>query len=57
MGMDRFGTLLYGIGEAAKRGWPVLMKDKNKTAILLAAAGPGPYIYSVQADRIFRRYP
>lgn len=83
------------IEEAAKRGWPVLMKDKrirhrqaeitavtehkarcfvvtrgdlpsahmaqrfiaNKTAILLAAAGPGPYIYSVQTDRISRLYP
>ena len=83
------------IEEAAKRGWPVLMKDErirhrqaeitavtehkarcfvvtrgdlpsaqmaqrfiaNKTAILLAAAGPGPYIYSVQADRISRLYP
>ena len=83
------------IEEAAKRGWPVLMKDKrirhrqaeitavtehkarcfvvtrgdlpsahmaqrfiaNKTAILLAAAGPGPYIYSVQTDRISRLSP
>ena len=82
------------IEEAAKRGWPVLMKDKrirhrraeiaavaehkarcfvitrgdlpsaemvqrfisNKDAILLAVAGPGPDIYSVQADRISRLY-
>jgi len=78
------------IEEAAKRGWPILMKDKqirhrpaeiaavvahgarcfviprgdlasadmasrfiaNKSAIFKAATGPGPYIYSVQADRI-----
>jgi hypothetical protein len=83
------------IEEAAKRSWPILMKDKrirhrraeiaavaehkarcfvitrgdlpsadmvqrfiaNKAAILLAAAGPGPYIYSVQTDRISRLYP
>jgi hypothetical protein len=29
----------------------------NKAAILLAVAEPGPYIYSVQADRITRLYP
>lgn len=29
----------------------------NKTAILTAAAQPGPYIYSVQSDRISRLYP
>lgn len=83
------------IQEAAKRGWPILMKDKrirhrpaeinavvahkarcfvitrgdlpsaemvnrfvaNKTAILTVAAGPGPYIYSVQTDRLSRLYP
>ena len=83
------------IKEAAKRGWPILMKDKrirhrpaeiaavtehkarcfvitrgglpspdmaqrfitNKAAILTAAAEPGPYIYSVQMDRISRLYP
>lgn len=83
------------IEEAAKRGWPILMKDKrirhrqaeinavaehkarcfvitrgdlpsgvmvqrfitNKSAILLAAAEPGPFIYSVQTDRISRLYP
>ncbi len=83
------------IEEAAKRGWPILMKDKrirhrqaeiaavaehkarcfvitrgdlpsadmtqrfiaNKAAILAAAAQPGPYIYSVQTDRISRLYP
>jgi len=83
------------IEEAAKRGWPILMKDKrirhrhaeiaavaehkarcfvitrgdlpsadmvqrfiaNKTAILTAAAQPGPYIYSVQSDRMSRLYP
>jgi hypothetical protein len=83
------------IEEAAKRGWPILMKDKRiryrqaeitavtehkarcfvitrgdllsadmaqrfitlKAAILLAAAEPGPYIYSVQADRISRLFP
>jgi hypothetical protein len=83
------------IEEAAKHGWPILMKDKriryrraeitavadhkarcfvitrgdlasadmaqrfitNKAAILAAAAGPGPYIYSVQTDRISRLYP
>ena len=83
------------IEEAAKRGWPILMKDKrirhrqaeitavtehkarcfvitrgglpsadmaqrfitNKTAILTAAAEPGPYIYSVQIERISRLYP
>jgi hypothetical protein len=83
------------IKEAAKHGWPVLMKDKrirhrpaeiaavtehkaccfvitrgglpspdmaqrfitNKAAILTAAAEPGPYIYSVQMDRISRLYP
>lgn len=83
------------IKEAAKRGWPILMKDKrirhrraeiaavaehkarcfvitrgdlpsadmvrrfiiNKAAILVATAQPGPFIYSVQADRISRLYP
>jgi hypothetical protein len=83
------------IEEAAKRGWPILMKDKrmgqrqaeitavaehkarcfvitrgdlpsadmaqrfiaNRAAILAAAAQPGPYIYSVQTDRISRLYP
>lgn len=29
----------------------------NKSAILAAAAQPGPYIYSVQTDRISRLYP
>jgi hypothetical protein len=83
------------IEEAAKRGWPILMKDKrirtrraeiemviqhearcfvitrgdlmsaemagrflgNKGAILAAAATPGPYIYSVQVDRLSRLHP
>jgi hypothetical protein len=83
------------IEEAAKRGWPILMKDKriryrkaeitavaehkarcfvitrgdlssaemaqrfitNKSAILAAAGQPGPYIYSIQSDRISRLYP
>jgi len=83
------------IEEAAKRGWPILMKDKrirhrqaeiaavaehkarcfvitrgdlpsadmtqrfitNRAAILTAAAQPGPYIYSVQTDRISHLYP
>jgi hypothetical protein len=83
------------IEEAARRGWPILMKDKriryrpaeiaavaehqarcfvitrgdlrsadmaqrfitNKTAMLTAAAEPGPYIYSVLTDRISRLYP
>ena len=83
------------IEEAAKRGWPILMKDKrirhrpaeitavtehkarcfviprgdlpsadmaqrfitNKSAILTAAVEPGPYIYSVQRDRISRLHP
>lgn len=83
------------IEEAAKQGWPILMKDKrirhrpaeidavvehkarcfvvtrgdlpsaemvnrfvvNKAAILAAAAEPGPYIYSVQTDRLSRLYP
>jgi hypothetical protein len=83
------------IEEAAKRGWPILMKDKrirhrqaeitavtehkarcfvitrgdllsadmaqrfitNKAAILAAVTQPGPYIYSVQRDRISRLYP
>jgi hypothetical protein len=83
------------IEEAAKRGWPSLMKDKrirhrqaeitavtehrarcfvitrgdlpsldmaqrfitNKAAIFVAAAKPGPYIYSVQMDRISRLCP
>jgi hypothetical protein len=37
------------IEEAAKRGWPILMKDMaqrfvtNKAAILAAAVEPGPY--------------
>lgn len=83
------------IEEAAKQGWPILMKDKrirhrqaeinavvehkarcfvitrgdlpsadmairfiaNKAAILAAVAEPGPYIYSVQVDRLSRLYP
>lgn len=83
------------IKEAAKQGWPILMKDKrirhrpaeittviehkarcfvitrgdllsadmaerfitNKAAIFAAAAEPGPYIFSVQMDRISRLYP
>jgi PIN like domain len=84
------------IQEAAKQGWPILMKDKrirhrraeidavvehrarcfviangdltshemagrfilSKAAIYKAAAEePGPYIYSVRADRIWRLYP
>jgi PIN like domain len=83
------------IEEAAKRGWPILMKDKrirtrkaeiemvvqhrarcfviargdlssaqmvhrflyNRVAIFAAVAEPGPYIYSVQADRILRLHP
>lgn len=83
------------IEEAARRGWPILMKDKrirhrqaesaavvqhkarcfvitrgdlpsadmvhrfinNETAILVAAAQTGPYIYSVQTDRLSRLYP
>jgi len=83
------------IEEAAKRGWPILMKDKrirhrqaeitavtehkarcfvitrgdlpsaemaqrfiaNKAAILAAAVEPGPFIYSVQRDRISQLYP
>jgi hypothetical protein len=83
------------IEEAAKRGWPILMKDKrirhrqaeidavvahaarcfvitrgdlpsdemvarftaNKAAIHGAAARPGPYIFSVQIDRLSRLYP
>ena len=83
------------IEEAAKRGWPILMKDKrirhrqaeinaviahkarcfvitrgdlpsadmanrfiaNKTAILVAIAQPGPYIFSVQTERLMRLYP
>ena len=88
-------TRLGWIEEAAKRGWPILMKDKrirhrqaeiaavaehkarcfvitrgdlpsahmvqrfidNTTAIRVAVAQPGPYIYSVQTDRISRLYP
>jgi hypothetical protein len=83
------------IEEAAKRGWPILMKDKrirhrsaeigavvehcarcfvitrgdlpsseminrfigNKASIFAAAVEPGPYIYSVQIDRLSRLYP
>ncbi|HUN32658.1 MAG TPA: hypothetical protein VMU95_11645 [Trebonia sp.] len=83
------------IEEAAKRGWPILMKDKrirhrhaeidaviehaarcfviangelpsaqmanrfiiHKEAIYAAVATPGPYVYSVRADRIWRLYP
>lgn len=83
------------IEDAAKRGWPILMKDKriryrqgeitavtehrarcfvitrgdlpssemaqrfiaNKAAIFMAALRPGPYIYSVQLDRLSRLYP
>jgi hypothetical protein len=29
----------------------------NKAAILMSATDPGPYIYSVQSDRIARLYP
>jgi hypothetical protein len=29
----------------------------NKSAILTSATDPGPYIYSVQSDRISRLYP
>lgn len=83
------------IEEAAKRGWPILMKDKrirtrkaeidavvrhqarcfvitrgdlpsaamgnrllaNKTGILAAITAPGPFIYSVQTDRLLRLHP
>jgi hypothetical protein len=83
------------IEEAAKRCWPILMKDKrirhrqaeidaviehgarcfviangglpsaemvnrfvaHKEAIYAVTVAPGPYIYSVQADRISRLYP
>lgn len=83
------------IEEAARQGWPILMKDKrirhrpaeidavvahkarcfvitrgdlpsaemanrfvaNKTAIFAVVAEPGPYIYSVQTDRLSRLYP
>jgi len=83
------------IEEAARQGWPILMKDKrirhrpaeinavvahkarcfvitrgdlpsaemvtrfiaNKVAILAITAQPGPYIYSVQTDRLSRLYP
>lgn len=83
------------IEEAAKRGWPILMKDKrirhrqaeiaaviehrarcfviangelpsaemanrfiaHKLAVYAAVAEPGPYIYSVRADRISILYP
>jgi hypothetical protein len=84
------------IREAAKQGWPILMKDKrirhrqaeieavvehkarcfviangdltsdemarrfifNKAAIYeVAVEEPGPYIFSVRADRIWRLYP
>jgi hypothetical protein len=83
------------IEEAAKRGWPILMKDKrirhrqaeigavithaaccfvitrgdlpsaemaarflvNRPAIFAAAAERGPYIFSVQIDRLSRLYP
>jgi hypothetical protein len=83
------------IEEAARQGWPILMKDKrirhrqaeieavvmhrarcfvitrgdlpsaemvnrfiaNRAAIFAAAARPGPYIYSVQLDRLSRLYP
>ena len=83
------------IQEAAKQGWPILMKDKrirhrpaeinavvqhkarcfvitrgdlpsaemanrfiaSKSAIFAAIAVPGPYIFSVQMDRLSRLYP
>jgi hypothetical protein len=83
------------IEEAARQGWPILMKDKrirhrqaeieavvahrarcfvitrgdlpsaqmvnrflaNRAAIFAAVAGTGPYIYSVQLDRLSRLYP
>jgi hypothetical protein len=83
------------IEEAAKHGWPILMKDKrirhrqaeidaviehgarcfviangelpsaemanrfitHKQAIYAAVEAPGPYIYSVRADRIWQLYP
>jgi hypothetical protein len=83
------------IEEAARQGWPILMKDKrirhrqaeieavvahrarcfvitrgdlpsaqmvnrfltNRAAIFAAVAGTGPYIYSVQIDRLSRLYP
>lgn len=83
------------IQEAAKRGWPILMKDKriryrqaeidavvvhkarcfvitrgdlssgdmvnrflaNRDAIFELVTEPGPYIFSVQADRLSRLYP
>jgi hypothetical protein len=83
------------IREAAKHGWPILMKDKriryrqaeidavvrhkarcfvitrgdlpsaemanrfiaNRVALFAAAAEPGPYIFSVQAQRLSRLYP
>ena len=83
------------IQEAAKRGWPILMKDKrirhrqaeisavvahrarcfvitrgdlpssemanrfiaNKVAIFTVVTQPGPYIFSVQAERLSRLYP
>ena len=83
------------IEEAARQGWPILMKDKrirhrqaeieavvthrarcfvitrgdlpsaemvhrfiaNRAAIFAAAARTGPYIYSVQLDRLSRLYP
>jgi hypothetical protein len=83
------------IEEAAKRGWPILMKDKrirtrkaeigavirhqarcfvitrgdlqsaemanrllaNKNGILAATTTPGPFIYSVQSDRLLRLHP
>jgi hypothetical protein len=95
MPADERGADTDWIQEAAKRGWPILMKDKrirhrqaeitavtehkarcfvitrgdlrsadmaqrfitNKAAILTAAVEPGPYIYSVQRDRIARLYP
>jgi hypothetical protein len=83
------------IEEAAKHGWPILMKDKrirhrraeiaavakhearcfvitrgdlssaemvsrflaNEAAMVAAVEKPGPYIYSVQIDRLSRLYP
>ena len=83
------------IEEAARQGWPILMKDKrirhrqaeieavvahrarcfvitrgdlpsaqmvnrflaNRAAIFAAVDGTGPYIYSVQIDRLSRLYP
>lgn len=83
------------IREAARQGWPILMKDKrirrrqaeinaviahqarcfvitrgdlpsadmasrfiaNRMAIFTAVTQPGPYIFSVQTERLLRLYP